>query len=59
MFDQTNDPYTTIDKSQPLAYIVPAAPLIAGHQYKANITGTSNGVAFTKSFTYTVSGPAV
>jgi hypothetical protein len=36
-----------------MAYVIPDGALLPNTQYQVNISGTNNGVAFTRSFTFT------
>jgi hypothetical protein len=46
-----NDPYGLYRSHE--AYIAPEAPLSANSTYQATVTGTNNGVAFSRTFSFT------
>jgi uncharacterized protein YkwD len=53
--DQVNDPQKSTDIRVPgsVAYALPLTPLLALTAYTSTVTGTSDGVNFTKTFTFT------
>jgi uncharacterized protein YkwD len=53
--DQVNDPQRSTDIRVPgsVAYALPMTPLLPLTAYTSTVTGTSDGAAFTKTFTFT------
>jgi hypothetical protein len=51
LLDSSNDPNKLLPAYEGVAY--PATPLVANSTYSVAITGTVNGVAFSRTFTFT------